>query len=273
MSAPLSVHRASTLGMGLTLSALTVCIAMATPTSAQSSATVRAKFAPNRLAAKGALTLTMHFASALGVPSPLRGVVMQLPAGVGMSIPVLRSCGAGRLRALGAGGCPAQSRIGDGHAIVEARAGSQLISESIDLLIFLGPPRENLQPTFEVLGQGRTPLLKRLVLSGTVIPGRPPYGEAIAMNIPPIATLPLERDASIAALSLTVGTTVPRRAANANTVEVPADCPAGGFPFAGEFTFADGSASSSPTTVGCPQDRRRHARSSARTANRSFPKP
>lgn len=259
MPAPLAHHRAPTLSVSVALGMLSICMGLAASANAQSAATVSALFVPNRLSAKGALTLTVHYSNELGLLSPLRRSVMRLPARMGMSIPALRSCSPAHLRAFGDKGCPRQSKIGSGHAIIEARAGSQLIGESVVLGIFLGPPGNDLQPTFEVLGQGRTPLLERMVLDGTVIPGKAPYGETIVMNIPPIPTLALEPDATLPSLSLTIGTSVHRLAPTANTVEVPDSCPAGGFPFAGEFTYADGSTSSSLATAPCPLKGSRHA--------------
>jgi hypothetical protein len=70
--------------------------------------------------------------------------------------------------------------------------------------VFLGPLR-NLQPTFDLLAQGYTPFDERMVLSGTVLPDEPPYGEDLVLSAPAIATLPLEPDASIASMSLTIG--------------------------------------------------------------------
>jgi hypothetical protein len=217
-------------------------------------ATIAPSFSPDRLGARGALTLTIHYTGGeSGLPSPLRRAVVEFPAGLGIDIPTLRSCSVALLRRRGATGCPAQSRIGSGHALVEARAGSQLINENITLGLFLGPLR-NFQPTFEVLGQGYTPLQERVVLTGTVIPGHAPYGEALAIDIPPVPTLPLEPDASMETLTLTVGTNTHRLAADANTVVVPGSCPAGGnFPFAGEFTYADGSTGSALATALCPR--------------------
>jgi hypothetical protein len=220
---------------------------------AQTSATITPSLSPNRLHAKGALTLTIHFGEGeLGVPSPVRRSIVKFPAGLSLDIPTLRSCSAARLRARGAGGCPAQSRIGSGHALVEARAGSQLITENIALWVFLGP-LQDLQPTFEVLGEGNTPLQERVVLSGTAAPARAPYGEELLMNIPPIPTLPLEPDASMATLTLTIGTSTHRLARNANTVVAPGSCPAAGFPFAAELTYADGSTGSALATAPCPR--------------------
>jgi hypothetical protein len=234
------------------LGALLAGSQLSAPARAATSATTAASFSPDRLAAMGALTLTIDYTGAIGLPSPVRSSVVRLPAGLGLEIPTLRSCSAARLRAGGVRGCPAQSQIGSGHALLEGDAGSQLISESVRLWIFLGPLR-GFQPTFVVLGQGYTPLEERIVLSGTVMPAAPPYGDALAMDIPPIPTLPLESDASVATLTLTVGTRAKPLAHGANTVVMPSSCPAGGFPFATESGYADGSTSSNLATVTCPQ--------------------
>ena len=183
---------------------------------------------------------------------PLRRAVLRFPAGLGIEIPHLRSCSIARLRARGPSGCSAQSELGHGHALAEALAGSQLISENISLWLFLGP-FHNLEPTFEILGQGFTPFDERIVLTGTVVPDNPPYGEDLVLSVPPIATVPLEPDASIVSMSLTVGTNKPPHPAEANTVVVPSACPASGFPFAAEFTYADGSSGSAFAKSRCPR--------------------
>lgn len=220
---------------------------------AQTSATLTATLSPDRLSARGALTLEVQYAAdGLGVPSPVRKAEIALPAGLGLHVPSLRSCSPSRLRARGAGGCPSQARLGAGHALVESTAGSQLITEEIQLSLFIGP-LQSFQPTFEMLGQGYTPLEKRILIAGTVASSGAPYGEELVMSIPPIPTLPLEPEASLASLTLTVGTSADRLAEDANTVVVPSSCPAGGFPFAAEFTYADGSTGKAIATVPCPR--------------------
>ena len=136
---------------------------------------------------------------------------------------------------------------------MEARAGTEIITEDVALWAFLGPP-DNLQPTFEILGQGYTPLDERMVFTGTALPATAPYGEELVLSIPPIPTLPFEPDASIVSFSLTIGAIARRHErASANAVLVPSSCPAGGFPFAAEFTYADGSSGSSLATAPCPR--------------------
>jgi hypothetical protein len=240
------------LSAGVSLSVLVVRAELPGTAEAQSSTAITPSLSPDLPNARGALTVTIHVAGARGVPSPVRRLVVGLPPGLSLDVPMLRSCAAATLRARGPSGCPRQSEIGRGHALLEAQAGSQMIGEEIALWVFLGPPR-NLQPTFEVLGEGYTPLQERVVLDGQVIPDGAPFGEALAMDIPPIPTLPLEPDASLIAMSITVGASGNRPAHDANTVVVPASCPIGGFPFAAELTYADGSSGSALASVLCRQ--------------------
>jgi hypothetical protein len=238
--------------VGALLAALAICATPAAIARAEASATITPSLSPDRLSAKGALTITIRYSGGeSGVPSPVRRSVLRFPLGLGVEIPHLRSCPIARLRARGARGCPAQSLLGRGHALAKAQAGSQIISEDISLWLLLGP-FHNLQPTFEILAQGYTPFDERVVLTGTVLPDNPPYGEDLVMSVPPILTIPLEPDASIVTMSLTVGVSKPRHPRTANTVVVPARCPPGGFPFAADFTYADGSAGSALAAVSCP---------------------
>jgi hypothetical protein len=227
--------------------------ARSAPTSgSQAPATIAASFHPDKLGATGALTVTIDFAGgALGEPSPLRRSVLRLPTGLGIEIPHLRSCEPHRLQLLGARGCPAQSRLGVGQALVRAPLGSQLLSESLSLWVFLGPLR-NLQPTFEMLAQGYTPFDERVVLSGTVLPDNPPYGEDLVLSVPPIPTLPLEPDAQVASMSLTIGSSR-HSVRGSNTTIEPTRCPPGGFPFAAGLTYANGSTQDISTATPCPR--------------------
>lgn len=235
------------------LVALAICVAPAAAFQSSTIATITSSLSPNRLGADGALQLTISFSTGeSGFPAPVRRAVLRFPTGLGVEIPRLRSCSIARLRAQGPKACPAQSLLGHGHALAEAQAGSQIISEDIDLSLFVGP-FHNLQPTFEILGQGYTPFDERVVLTGTVIPDQAPYGEDLVLSIPPIPTLPLEPDAAIVTMSLTVGTSKPRSPVVVNSVVVPSSCPAGGFPFAAEFTYADGSTGSALASAPCPR--------------------
>ena len=223
----------------------------ASASGASAPGTIAAVFHPDRLGAQGSFTVALDLTGGGTTdPSPLLSAVLRLPAGLGVEVPRLRACEPERLRLLGASGCPPQSRIGVGRALVRASLGSLLLEESISLWVFLGPLR-NLQATFEMLAQGYTPFDERVVLSGAVRPDEPPYSEDLVLSVPTIPTLPLEPDASIASMSLTIGAS--RRAAReANTTVEPTRCPPGGFPFAAELAYADGSTQTISTTSPCP---------------------
>ncbi|HXC24160.1 MAG TPA: hypothetical protein VNU28_06215 [Solirubrobacteraceae bacterium] len=222
------------------------------PTPTGTSATITPTLSADRLRARVSLTIGVHFSGGeLGVPSPLRHAVLRLPAGMSLEVPSLRACSGARLQARGLSGCPARSRLGAGKALVEARAGSQTILEKVALWAFIGPP-QNLQPTFEILALGYTPLQERVVLGGTVLSGSAPYGEALEMSIPPIATLPGSPEASILAFSLTVGAGQAGRGRDRDAILTPPTCPPGGFPFAADFTYADGTGSETLARIPCP---------------------
>jgi hypothetical protein len=228
-------------------------VAAAVPGPVATSARIAPSLSPNQLGARAALTFTTSFAGGeFGVPAPLRRAVLHFPAGMSVDIPSLRACTATRLRAHGPGGCPARSEIGRGNASAEVLAGSQLLREHVAMWAFVGPLRDS-GPTVEILAQGRTPFDKQVVLSGRVLPDTAPYGEKLVLSIPPIHTLRFEPDASMRTFSLTLGADRRRqRAGNANAIVVPSSCPPEGFPFAAEFTYADGSSESVPTTTHCP---------------------
>jgi hypothetical protein len=234
-----------------TSAALAVNVSSSEPAPLPTEATIKPSFSPDRLGAKASFTFTVHFSGGeFGVPSPVRHAVVHLPPGLSMNVPSIRECTSARLRAHGAKGCPSQSQIGVGGAIADVHAGEGIEKEEAKVWAFLGPLEAG-NPTIEIVGEGYTPLEERVVITATVLPDKPPYGEEIAMSIPPIPSIPLEPDASTASFTLTVGG--PRfRVRHPNTVVLPTHCPAGGFPFETEFTYADGTTSTTKATVPCP---------------------
>jgi hypothetical protein len=245
---------AAAIGALLTPAGALAASAQTAPTGPPpTSATIAPSLFPDRLGAKGAVSFTIKYAGgAFGVPSPVRRTIVRFPAEMTLDIPSLRSCSKQQLLARGPSGCPARSKLGYGQALVEARAGTEIVSEEVTLSAFLGPLR-NLVPTVEVLGQGYTPLDERMVLTGTVLPASAPYGEELVMPIPPLPTLMFEPDASVVRFSLTVGALGRRRTRDSSSVSVPRRCPVGGFPFSGEFTYADGSSGGTTAHVPCPK--------------------
>lgn len=238
---------------------LAVLTTSATAARAETSATVKPLLSPDRLGAKGAVTLDARFADPDAVvPAPVRRVTLSFPAGLTLKVPHLRSCSRARLLAGGPRRCPLQSVLGRGQAVVEAQLGSQTMRERTSLRLFLGP-LHNLRPTVELYARGRTPFDERTVIAGSVLTASAPYGEQLVLVIPPIRTLPLEPDASIVAFSLTVGATSRARRRAQNVVHVSSRCPPGGFPVAAEFVYADGTANGADAEIPCPRRSKKEA--------------
>jgi hypothetical protein len=222
------------------------------PPPEATTATIRPSFSPDKLGAKAAFTFAVHFGGGeLDVPSPVRKAVVHFPAGLTLDVPKLESCSKARLQARGPRGCPAQSVIGTGHALADVHVGSSVESEEAAVGVFVGPP-QGANPTIEIVGQGYSPLEERVVITATALPDNPPYGEKLVMSVPAIPTIPLEPNASEVSFSVTVGGKAAKKHHNPNTVLLPTICPTGGFPFAAEFTYENGSTSTSTATVPCP---------------------
>jgi len=238
--------------VAVTTLALTAAVAAAPPAAAQTEARMSVRLRPDRPGALAALTVTIRYEDPQAeVPAPLRRAVLQLPESLGIEVPHLRSCSPAALRRHGPKACPPPSRLGGGWAIAAAHAGSQTLSERVQLSAFLGP-LVGLQPTFELFAQGVTPFEQRVMLTGTVAAGAPPYGEELVISVPQVTTLPLEPDASIAALSLTIGPRAGAGARGANAVLIPRRCPRAGLPFAVRSSFADGSTTTATAVWPCP---------------------
>lgn len=238
------------------LAALAACCA-GPPAGAHAEAasvSIHPSFLPNRLGASTAFTLAFRFAGGEeGIPPPLHQVAVDLPAGLRIYLGGVKVCPLARLKRKGASGCPSGSLIGRGHALLEVHAGSQAVPEEATLWIFRGPSREGL-PTFEIFGHGETPLDQSAIGTEILETDKAPFGWRTVTTIPPIPTLVYEPDASFVSVSLTVGGI--RRSPGAHAVGgaivVPRSCPAGGFPFAAELTFADHSTASAAAKVPCP---------------------
>jgi hypothetical protein len=233
--------------------AATVVLCAVLPGMAQAGttvATIKPSFAPDRLGAVTAVTMSVHFSNEQGgVPAALSHAVVQLPPGLGIDPRGVGTCSKASLEANLGRNCPASALIGSGSALAVAHLGSLNLNENTTLSAWRGPNQGG-HPTLEIAGEGLSPLQERVVASGVLEPDHAPYGQKLVMSIPPIPTIPLEPDASIQRFSVTIGFSA--RTRREGHLSVPRTCPAGGFPFAAEFTYADGSSSNSAAKVPCP---------------------
>jgi len=240
----------------MALAALAACCAapLASAQAEEASMSLHPSFLPDRLGASTAFTLAFRFSGGeRGIPPPLHQVTVRLPAGLRINVAGVKTCQPGALKRRGPSGCPSGSLVGRGHALLEVHAGSQAVPEEAVLSVFRGPSREGL-PTFEIFGQGETPLDESAISTEILETDNAPYGWRTVTSVPPIPTVMYEPNASFITLSLTFGgiRRSPRAHAAAGAIVVPRHCPAGGFPFAAEVAFADHTTASTSATVACP---------------------
>jgi hypothetical protein len=237
--------------VGAVVAALSVATALAlsaAPALAGTGVSVFPSLQPYALGAHARAAISLRFfGGAAGVPAPLRGAVLRLPAGLRVDLSGVSACPASRLRARGAAGCPAGSLVGRGTATLKVHAGSQTLPESASIAVFRGLDHDG-HRTFEIFGHGRTPLDETTIASAVLLGDTAPYGSKLVIAVPPIPTLTYEPDASYSALSLTIG----GRGRSPSPIVIPRRCPRGGFPFAASFSFAGGAQASESGRLPCP---------------------
>jgi hypothetical protein len=231
-------------------------------------ASLHASFSPNRLGAATTISFSFHVSTAEGAaPPPMTRLELHLPAGMNYTTTTLglATCNATSLAARGLAGCPANSRLGHGSARVEVPFGVGSGHEIPEIQAVAGPsPNGNLVVLF--YANGLFPVYAQLAFSGEVLPDTGSFGSQLDANVPLIASVPGGPDVSIVSVQTTIGPndlTYYRRvdgrlqSFRPRGVAVPERCPRGGFPFAAQFSFLDGSTTSAATTVSCPPPRRR----------------
>jgi hypothetical protein len=252
------------------LTALTVAfLAVLAPASAlavSESATLDASFSPNRLGVPTTITFGFHLATAEGTaPPPLTAMDLEMPAGLNYTTTTLglAICQPAALAARGLAGCPANSRLGYGSADVEVPFGTGAGHEIPEIQAVSGPsPKGNLTVLF--YANGLFPVYAQLAFAGEVLPATGRFGSQLATSVPLITSVPGGPDVSVVSVTSTIGPSHltyykhvhgRRVSFHPRGVAVPERCPGGGFPFAANFTFLDGSHTSAQTTVPCPPAR------------------
>jgi hypothetical protein len=196
------------------------------------------------------------------VPPPLIGVDLSYPGNLGFALSGLglATCTQVTLEVWGVEGCPADSQMGYGAALAEIPAESTILQEPAEVAIVRAPALGG-HLALLFYADGRTPVSAQIVFPGVLIPAPAPFGGELHADVPLVPGLPRSPNVAIVRLRSTLGPrhlTYYRRvngrriAYNPKGFLLPKRCPRGGFPFAGVFTFADGSTAAARTSVACP---------------------
>jgi hypothetical protein len=242
---------------------------LSVPLGARAAQTVelQTSFNPNRLGARTTIEFGFEVHSTVPgrAPSPVTDVDLHLPVGLGLATSTLglANCEPGALLAGGVTGCPANARIGFGHATVAVPAEGEPIVEQGSLAAVVGPPnREHLEVLF--YAEGHAPVFAQLVFPGLLLEDGGPFGDRLDTAIPLIPTWPGGPAVAVTSMTSTIG---PRGLTyyrhrrgrivpyQPRGIFVPRRCPRNGFPFRVDLVFMDGTHQTAISSVPCPHRR------------------
>lgn len=255
-----------------------LCLLLALPGGAGASQSVSlfASFSPNQPRVSTTITFGFTVTSPNGqVPSPLEGVDLHLPSGIGLSRNTLGTavCDPIYLYAHGPRGCPPNSQVGYGTALAEVPYGPLAVQEQASVYAYRGAA-EGEHITILFFAEGWTPVFADLVFPGALLEDRAPFSGRIDTKVPLVPSLPGGPNVSVVNFQSTFGPKhlLYEREVNGELehfrprgVTVPPTCPIGGYPFAGDFNFEDNTHITAYTSVPCA----RNAKSPPRRGHRS----
>jgi hypothetical protein len=251
------------------LATLTVSLALTAglaSTARAETATLHASFSPNRLGASTTIAFSFKLqANGGGIPAPLSAISLRLPPGIDYLSTTLglAICTPAVLAARGPAGCPPNSRLGSGNALVEVPFGVGSGKEIPEIQAVMGPPaHENIVVLF--YANGLAPILAQIVMQAELIAGTNTMPGRLETQVPLIASVPAGPPVSILSVTARIGPAGltyyehrhgRRVAFHPRGVSVPEHCPRGGFRFSARFSFADASSASAAYSVPCPPRR------------------
>ncbi len=220
------------------------------------SSTVNAAFSPDRLGAATTISFGASIDPPAAGPIPLSGVSFSFPSDLGLATSGLgvASCEASALQLQGPTACPADSKMGQGSALVEVPFGPTTVQETVSLGIYAAPSNDG-YVHLAVLAAGSHPVIAAVVMAGVLYPGR------LQITIPPIASLPEAPYVSLVTMQVSLGGALTyyelvhgrRVAYHPAGIGLPEHCPRGGWRLGASFTFTNGQSSHSSTLVRCPR--------------------
>ena len=262
-----------TRALGLTTAILVsacACACACLPAAAHAAQSVKlgATLTPERLGQGTTIGFNFQIDAPAGeIPAPLTEIDLRYPENLGIATSGLglATCSAARIEALGPRHCPADSVMGIGSAIAEFPIGPQIAHETAPVSIFRAPD-EHGQLALLLYVTAANPVGVQIALPSLLLPAAAPFGGSVQIGVPLVPSFPDSPDVAVVQLTATLGPlgiTYYERihgrtiAYHPRGLLLPASCPHGGFPFAAELSFADGSTASTQTAVPCPEGGRK----------------
>ncbi len=244
------------------------CICAYPPATTQAAQTARltATLTPEHLGEGTTIGFNLRIVTAGdAIPPPLTEVDLRYPKDLGIATSGLglATCAPALLEADGPQGCPSESVMGIGSAVAEIPVGPEIVSETAPVTIFRAPTA-NGQIAMVLYANGASPVDAQILLPSLLLPATAPFGGRVKIDVPLVPSLPDSPDVAVVRLTTTLGplgiTYYEREHGRAvayrpRGLQLPDGCPHGGFPFAAELGFVDGSSATARTVVPCPHAR------------------
>ncbi|HTB71150.1 MAG TPA: hypothetical protein VK707_09230 [Solirubrobacteraceae bacterium] len=251
-----------------TIAIALACVGLSGTAQASQSLKLSVGLTPEHLGQGTTVGFDFDIASTTGlVPPPLTEVDLRYPGDLGVTLSGLglATCSAGTLEVLGPEGCPAEARMGYGSVLAEIAIGGEVIVERATLAVLRAPTRDG-HISLLFYAAGEAPVYAQIVFTGALLAAAPPFGGLLHIDVPLVPSVPGAPDVAVAQIHGTLGPqhltyyrhvgggSVPY---NPQGILLPNHCPRGGFPFAAELGFLDGSRTNARAVVSCPLVRRR----------------
>lgn len=184
--------RIATIATRLGILAGALWVALASPADAAPAIKLNVGFSPDKPGLSTTVSVGFTIQTQAGVvPPPLTEVEFQLPAGMGLGTTNLgeRICTVSVLELRGVSGCPSNSYMGLGEALVEVPFGPEIVHESVNLAVLMAPAIEE-HTTVLFLAYGVSPVAAEIIFHGELLDATGPYGAVLHALIPLTPTLP-----------------------------------------------------------------------------------
>ncbi len=253
------------------LAAILACACLPATAQAAQSVSLSATLTPERLGHGTTIGVAFRIAAPDGqVPPPLTQLDLRYPDNLGIALSGLglAVCSAQALQLSGPEGCPADSIMGYGTARAEIAVGPAIVHETAGITIVRGQTEQG-HLALLIHASGLSPVLAQIVFPALLLPAPAPFGGRLHITIPLIPSFPESPDVAVVAFPATLG---PQGVTNYEHVGhsviayspkgilLTDSCPRGGFAFAAEFEFQNGSHTDARTAVPCPNRRAKPVR-------------
>jgi hypothetical protein len=235
--------------------AVTLYLALGAGARGAQTASMSAKFAPEKLGAPTSLSLGFQLGGD-GLPPPLTAVDVRYPANLGLLTGGLglASCDPVQLEEHGPSICPPNSLMGRGSALAKVPLSSEVLAETAQIALVAGPSQDGALRIL-ISATGLSPVAGGFVMPTLLLAGR------LHITVPLVPTLPGAPDLSVVRIQITLGGNLTYYqqahgkmvAYHPNGIGLPKRCPRGGFKFGATFAFLDSTTAAAHAAVACPK--------------------